>query len=127
MTLATGLAGIAGAGQQEAYQMLQSGSVIFYALTYLVMFAVPIVGLRGFHSRAALWIRIAAASGFMMTLLNVVLSVFPIIEVQSRLSFAIKISGVIVCANIIGGALFAVAEKKRRRSGSDCIEVASSE
>jgi amino acid transporter len=125
MTLATGLAGIAGAGQQEAYQMLQSGSVIFYALTYLVMFAVPIVGLRGFHSRAALWIRIASASGFLMTLLNVVLSVFPIIEVQSRLSFAIKISGVIICANIIGGALFVVAERKRREEAA--LVAASSE
>jgi amino acid transporter len=113
MTLATGLAGIAGAGQQEAYQMLQSGSVIFYALTYLVMFAVPIVGLRSLQGRPAMWIRIASASGFVMTLLNVVLSVFPIIEVESRLRFAIRISSVIICANLIGFVLFVLGQRKR--------------
>jgi len=113
MTLATGLAGIAGVGQQEAYQTLQSASIIFYALTYLVMFALPIVGLRGLQGRPARWIRIAAASGFMMTLLNAVLSVFPIIDVESPLVFAMRISGVIIVANIIGAALFIVEEKKR--------------
>jgi hypothetical protein len=61
---------------------------------------------------------VAAASGFMMTLLNVVLSVFPIIEVESRLRFAIRISGVIVVANVIGAALFIAEEKKRSARGA---------
>src|SRR5215472_3965402 len=60
MTLGTGLAGMAGVGQQEAYQMLQSGSVIFYAITYLVMFALPILGLSGLQTRTAMWIKIAS-------------------------------------------------------------------
>jgi hypothetical protein len=47
-----------------------------------------------------------------------VLSVFPIIEVESRLRFAIRISGVIVVANVIGDALFIVEEKKRSGSGA---------
>jgi hypothetical protein len=74
-------------------------------------------GLARLQSRPALWIRVAAASGFMMTLLNVVLSVFPIIEVESRLRFAIRISGVIVVANVIGAALFIAEEKKRSARG----------
>src|SRR5215475_719373 len=99
MTLVLGLAGITGVGEQEAYQLLNNGSGIFYALTYLVMFAIPIVGLKNIQPRAPLWLRTAALSGFLMTLLYVVLSVFPIIEVGSRLSFTLKIVTVVVLAN----------------------------
>ena len=78
-----------GAGNQEAYQMLQSASGIAYGLAYLVMFAIPLVA-RG--EKASWVLRVAAASGFAMTLLNVVLSVFPIIDVPNPASFAIKTS-----------------------------------
>src|SRR5947208_7319186 len=44
VTLAFSLAGLIGVGKQEAFQLLWNASAIFYALTYLVMFAVPIVG-----------------------------------------------------------------------------------
>ena len=45
VTLSLGLAGIAGARTPgEAYQLLSSALGIFYALTYVVMFAIPISG-----------------------------------------------------------------------------------
>ena len=47
------------------------------------------------NPRPPLWLRIAAASGFLVTLLYVVLSIFPIIDVASWWSFAMKISGVV--------------------------------
>ena len=37
--------GLVGVGQQEAFQLLWNSAGIFYALTYLAMFAVPLVGL----------------------------------------------------------------------------------
>ena len=43
MMLGVGLAGIVGVGEQEAFQLLQSGSIIFYGSTYLVMFALPVL------------------------------------------------------------------------------------
>src|SRR3954471_12962696 len=45
-TLAFGMAGLIGVGKQEAFQLLWNASAIFYALTYLVMFAVPVIGTR---------------------------------------------------------------------------------
>jgi hypothetical protein len=45
-------------------------------------------------------------SGFITTLGYVVLSILPIIQVGSRLSFAVKITAVIVIANAIGFAIF---------------------
>ena len=67
ITLVLALAGIAGAGRQEAFQLLQSAMGIFYGLAYLVMFAIPILG----YASPSLPLRLAAVSGFAMTLLGV--------------------------------------------------------
>jgi glutamate:GABA antiporter len=95
-----------GVGKQEAFQLLWNASAIFYALTYLVMFAIPLVGLRGSDNRPPLWLRVAALSGFLMTLLYATLSILPIVTVTSRLIFALKICSVIVVTNAIGVAIY---------------------
>ena len=41
-----------------------------------------------------------------MTLLDVVLSIVPIVQVESRLSFAAKISTLVVVTNVIGLAIY---------------------
>ncbi|HEV8447315.1 MAG TPA: APC family permease [Gemmatimonadaceae bacterium] len=110
-----GAAGIAGVGEQEAFQLLDNAAGIFYALTYLVLFAIPLVAFRGQGERMPLWLRAASASGFAVSLLYVVLSIFPIIDVTSWLSFAVKISGVVVGLNAVGATLF-FAERRRRGS-----------
>jgi len=46
-----------------------------------------------------LWLRAAAASGFVVSLLYSVLSVFPIIDVDSWTVFAVKIISVLLVAN----------------------------
>ena len=113
VALAFGAAGIAGVGEQEAFQLLENAAGIFYGLTYLVMFAIPLIGLRGEASRPSLWLRIAAGSGFAVTLLYVVLSIFPIVDVASWLSFAMKISGVVILLNLVGAGLFFAARRRR--------------
>jgi len=102
LTLALALAGIAGAGRQEAFQMLQNASAIFYGLTYLVMFAIPILG----QGAPSMSLRLAAASGFAMTLLCVVLSIFPIISVPNRLTFTLKVSGAVIASNGLAALIY---------------------
>lgn len=114
-TMVMGLAGLIGVGKQEAFQLLWNASAVFYALTYLVMFAIPLIGLKAMNHRPPLWLKVAALSGFLMTLLNVALSIVPIIQVESRLMFAAKIGGLIVITNLIGLAICLAAERKRRR------------
>jgi glutamate:GABA antiporter len=116
VALCVGLASIVGVGQQEAFQLLNNGAGIFYALTYLVMFALPILGVRGVERRAPLWLRLAAGSGFLMTLLYVVLSIFPIVRVRSQFGFTAKILGLILLSNVLGTAIFLVEERRRRAS-----------
>jgi len=118
MTFAFSLAGLVGVGREEAFQLLWNASAIFYGLTYLVMFAIPIIGLRDAEERTAPWIRCAAASGFLMTLLYVTLSVLPIVSVSSRLVFSLKICGVVAVTNVIGLLIYA-------KNASNAVTVSS--
>ena len=104
-----------GVGQAEAFQLLFNASGIFYALTYVVMFAIPIFGLRGVSPRPPLWLKVASMSGLLMTLLYVVLSVFPIIKVESVAAFALKISLVILVMNLVGIGILVSARRRSAR------------
>jgi amino acid transporter len=116
VALGFGAAGIAGVGEQEAFQLLDNAAGIFYGLTYLALFAIPLFAFRGTEARSPTWLRVAAGSGFAVTVLYIVLAIFPIIDVPSWLSFAGKISGVVVGLNAVGVALF-LAERRRREAG----------
>lgn len=101
LILVMALAGILGVGHQEAFQILDSASNAFYGIAYLFMFAIPLLG-RQFPG----WLRCAAMSGFTVTLLSCVLSVFPIVQVASWLSFGLKVGGVILVANLAGAYVY---------------------
>jgi amino acid transporter len=104
-----------GVGQAEAFQLLFNGGGVFYALAYVVMFAIPLFGLRGVTPRPSPLLRLASLSGLLMTLLYIALSVFPIIKVQSVSGFALKIVAMIVVMNVVGVGILVAA---RRRSQS---------
>lgn len=109
---AVSLVSLIGVGQAEAFQLLFNAGGIFYALTYVVMFAIPLFGLRGAGPRPSPWLRIASWSGLLMTVLYVVLSVFPIIAVGSVAGFALKISGVIVLMNVVGVGVLVAGSRR---------------
>jgi amino acid transporter len=111
-------AGTVGVGEQEAFQLLESASTIFYGLTYLVLFAVPIVGLARTSARAPVWIRLAAVAGFATTMLFVVLSVLPIVNVGSQAQFALKVGGTVVVANVIGVGLYFRGRRRSTQQGA---------
>ena len=113
VTLTMGIVGLIGVGKQEAFQLLWNASGLFYSLTYVVMFAIPVFGLRGVTPKPPLWLRLASMSGLLMTLLYVGLSVVPIINVESRLAFALKIGGLILVTNLLGFLIYWLARKKR--------------
>ena len=109
---------LVGVGQAEAFQLLFNASGIFYALTYAVMFAIPLFGLRGIRPGPPMWLRLASLSGLLMTLLYVVLSVFPIIKVESVFAFALKITSMIVAMNLVGIAILATARRRATASAA---------
>jgi len=113
ITIAFSLAGQAGVGVQEAFQLLENAAGILYAFTFLGLFAIPLFGAANLERRPPLWLRVASASGFAVTLLYSVLSVFPIIDVPSWRTFALKIITVILGANLIGIGIYLGGRKAR--------------
>jgi len=115
ITIGLSLAGQAGVGVQEAFQLLENAAGIFYALTYLALFAIPIFGVASLSRRPSRLLRIGAACGFAVTLLYSTLSVFPIIDVASWQIFAAKIIVVIVGANLLGIAIYSAGRRRTRQ------------
>jgi amino acid transporter len=101
-----------GVGHAEAFQLLFNTSGIFYALTYVVMFALPLFGMRGVAPRPPWWLQLASWSGLLMTLLYIALSVFPIIKVESVATFALKIVLLIGVMNLVGIGILVAARRR---------------
>ncbi len=106
MAFAMAMAGVAGAGQQEAFQLLQNASGIFYALAYLAMFALPLFGSQKKLLKPPLWLQAASVSGFLMTAMYLVLSLFPIIDVPQPWLFTTKVGGFILACQVVAALLY---------------------
>jgi amino acid transporter len=112
VAFALAMAGVLGAGKQEAFQLLQNSAGILYALTYLVMFALPLIGRQRQIARPAWWLQGAALSGFGMTAMYLVLSLFPIIDVAQPLLFTAKVGGFVLACQLVGAGLFVSYRRK---------------
>jgi amino acid transporter len=115
VTLAFALASLIGVGAQEAFQLLENAAGVFYAIAYMILFAIPIFGLKALGVRTPLWLQMVAGCGFLVSLLYAVLTVVPIVEVGSRFSFAMKIIVVTAAANAIGAGIFAAGKRPKNR------------
>jgi amino acid transporter len=109
-TFAITLLGNLGVGAQEAFQFLNNEGILCWALAYLVMFSIPLLA-RG--ERPPLSVRVSAVSGLAMTLLYLVLSTFPIVDVKNSWSFTAKVIAVILVINGAGGLYFRYAATRR--------------
>ena len=116
VTLVMGLLSLLGVGAQEAFQLLDNAGGVFYAITYLVLFAVPLFGMKAFGVRTPMWLKIACASGFIVTVIYIGFTVVPIIEVGSRITFAAKIISTVLLANIVGIGLYKLGKQRSSTS-----------
>jgi glutamate:GABA antiporter len=114
-TLAASVAALIGVGEQEAYELLLTWGFTFYGIAYLALFAIPIFAPKASGLRPRIGLRMAAASGFLVTLLFVTLSIFPVIRVQSESRYSLKIAGVVLGANVLGWILYRAGRRKSER------------
>ena len=112
VTLVLGLLSLTGVHAQEAFQLIDNAGGIFYALTYLVLFAIPLFGMKALGVKAPWWLKIACASGFIVTLIYIRFAIVPITEVESLLSFAAKIVTTVLLANAIGITIYVLGKRK---------------
>ena len=116
VTLAFSLASLIGVKEQEAFQIQDNAATVFYALMYMVLFAIPLVAIKRFGVRAPLWLKIASVSGFVVAVIAGFYTMIPITKVDSPGMFAAKIIAVVVVANAIGVLLFALGRRRAENS-----------
>jgi amino acid transporter len=114
VTFLFAIGSLLGVGAQEAFQLIDNAAGIFYGIAYLALFAIPLFGAASLRSRAPLWLRAAAVVGAAVTLLYIALTIVPIVPVESPVGFATKVIATTLTANLVGAAIFLLAEKRQR-------------
>jgi glutamate:GABA antiporter len=99
-------------GKDEAFQILWNASGACYALTYLAMFAVPLIEPKSTKMGSPIWLKVSAIIGLSMTLLYIMVSPMPIIEVTSPMKFGVLVSVLVVITNVTGLAIYRTAKRK---------------
>ena len=112
VTIVLAVLSLMGVHAQEAFQLIDNAGGVFYALTYLVLFAIPLFGMKALGVKAPWWLKIACASGFIVTLVYIRFAIVPITEVGSLLSFALKIIVTVLLANAIGVTIYVLGKRK---------------
>ena len=111
VALAASMAVLIGAGSQESFVLLQIWAWTFYGFAYLVKFAIPLFCSKDKGLRPGRWLQIGAASGFLVTLLFVSLSVLPVIPVASAWKYGLKIALVVLGANFLGWMIYRIGQR----------------
>ncbi len=112
ITLAFSLVPLIGVVEQEAFQIQDNAATMFYALIYIVLFAIPFVSLGRFGVKAPLWLKIASASGLIVSIIAGVYAMFPVKKVEQPIAFAVKVFAVALIANVIGAVLYLLRGRK---------------
>jgi amino acid transporter len=113
ITIAIGVASQIGTGIQEAFQLVDNASNVFYGIVYATLFAIPLAGAASIRSAARWWLHLAAGCGLMVALLAIFFTVYPIIDVPNPLVFGAKIALTTIIANLIGLAIYFSARKRQ--------------
>ena len=108
-----------GVREQEASQLLTNASIAHYALAYVGLFALPLVGRAALRKSLPAWVRIAAAAGLVSSVIAVAITVYPIIDVVSRTQYAAKISAVVLLTNVLGVLIYRGAASKTHRGAAN--------
>ena len=121
-TMAACVIALAGVNEEEAFSLIQIWGFTLYGLVYLAMFAIPLIAARKLGVRPGFGIKLAAASGFVVTLLFVALSIFPVIDVPNPASYAWKTIAVVTGVNVAGVVLY-----RRARGRTEAAAAAKAE
>jgi type IV secretory pathway VirB3-like protein len=109
-----------GVRELEAFEMLQICGFTFYGIAYLAMFAIPLFAKRGSKLRSGMPLRVAATCGFALTLLFVVLSIFPIVDVVNPVRYVVKTIAVLLGANCVALTLFTQQRRHNVKNSFPC-------
>ena len=86
--------------------LLTLASIVHYAIAYVALFALPLFGREALRRKLPRWLKVAAAAGMASSLVALLISVYPVVDVVSRVAFAGKICAVVVVSNMTGVMIY---------------------
>jgi glutamate:GABA antiporter len=101
-----------GVHEQEANQLLINASNAHYAIAYVALFALPLIGSRALRDCLPAWLKLAAIAGLTSSLVGLFIAIYPIVDVVSLKAYAIKISATVLVSNVIGVLIYALATRQ---------------
>jgi amino acid transporter len=96
----------AGKRAAESFNLLNNAASEFYVIAYLVMFAIPILGIKLFTNRVPLWVLVLSAVGFLVVFFTFFLNAYPFDGTDAPIPFATKLLGLTIFINLIGYAFY---------------------
>jgi amino acid transporter len=115
LAIGMGLLATYNTGAQEAFQVIICVGNIGYGIYYLMMFAIPLVVGGRFGVRAGFWLKLAAMSGLIVTLLAMGFNLLPIVDVASKWNFAAKVLGASFVLNLAGMVVYRNGTRHAKR------------
>jgi amino acid transporter len=112
LVMALTVLSLMGVQEQEASQLLGNASIVHYAVAYAALFALPLFGTKNLRSSLPGWLKIASAAGLLSSLIALLISVYPVVDVVSKAEYAAKISGVVVVSNMLGVLIYRAARAR---------------
>ncbi|MGC9951555.1 MAG: APC family permease [Bryobacteraceae bacterium] len=117
LVMALILLSMLGVREQEASQLLGNASIAHYALAYIGLFALPLVGRAQLRATLPAWLKVAALAGLVSSVVSLAIAVYPIVDVTSRLEYAAKICAVVFVANALGILIYRAGSAKASQWG----------
>jgi amino acid transporter len=113
---------LVGAGNQEATQIAVAAGIGSICIQYMLLFGTILFGFRS-GVRSGLWIRLAALSAFLVSLVSLIFELVPAGDVADTKTFALKVAVVIIAANSFGAFLY-WRGAERLRAAAVAVEAA---
>ncbi len=100
------LLGSAGVRAAEAFAVLNDTASELYALAYLSMFLIPLIGKKALRISLPLWISPICFLGVLTILFILVFNAYPFLDVASPGIFAVKVLGATLLFNVLGYSFY---------------------
>jgi glutamate:GABA antiporter len=110
-----------GVHAQEAFQVLTNASITHYELSYLAMFAIPLVGSKALRTSLPRWLRWTSIMGLCATLFSFLISAYPFVDVVNPRAYAVKILGTTLISNIVGYTFYRIRNRRHTTSRAAAI------
>jgi amino acid transporter len=105
-----------GVHAQEAFQVLSNASLTHYELTYMAMFAIPIVGAKTLRQSLPRWLKWVSLAGFCASFFSLLISAYPFVDVVDPRAYAVKIAGTVILSNVVAIVFYKLRRSRLRQT-----------